>query len=268
MPPFNDFMAQQQTEKENLFLSHAPKEALRYFVEWSHWYGVACAERLFEREQKSDGPMLIVYLCTPDYEKLHLTWFTWYGTIAFGLLNEDGIPPVNIADLKTYTLVGQREYILAASVTHVAGIINQFALSVFPGLTIRQNWCMCDGPHVQPFNGICKPIGDKWLCEDCINRWLLPAPESTFVVKMKTDVQIERGKMTPSLRFKILQRDSFTCKGCGRSPLRDSSVELRIDHIHPVAHGGKTEENNLQVLCFECNAGKSDRLAPEMVRAV
>lgn len=251
-------------------MDYAPKEALQYLFEWSHFYGAGMAEKAFNKyKDKENKPVSYGYFCKPDYSILHLNWFTWYGAIKFGILDKDGLSPVLAEDLRDYSLVGARQYHLATSVTHVAGIINQFALSVFPGLTIRQNWCMCDGPHTQPFNGICKPIGDKWLCEDCINRWLLPSPESsTFVVKTKINAQVERSKMSNALRFKMLQRDNFTCRGCGRSPLRDADVILCIDHIHPVAHGGKTEESNLQVLCFDCNNGKSAKLAPEMARVI
>ena len=32
------------------------------------------------------------------------------------------------------------------------------------------------------------------------------------------------------LRFRVTQRDNFTCKQCGASPAKDPSVELHIDH--------------------------------------
>ena len=67
----------------------------------------------------------------------------------------------------------------------------------------------------------------------------------------------EREKMTPSLRFDILVRDAFTCRACGRSPRKDDDIKLHVDHIKPIHHGGKTEPDNLQVLCQDCNLGKS-----------
>lgn len=67
----------------------------------------------------------------------------------------------------------------------------------------------------------------------------------------------ERGRMTLRLRFEVMKRDKFRCSICGA---RAGDIELEIDHIIPVSKGGKTEINNLQTLCFDCNRGKSSDL--------
>lgn len=64
----------------------------------------------------------------------------------------------------------------------------------------------------------------------------------------------QRQLMTPKLRFEILKRDGYKCKICGLSS--NDGTELHVDHIHPIANGGKTEANNLQTLCKDCNLGK------------
>ncbi len=61
------------------------------------------------------------------------------------------------------------------------------------------------------------------------------------------------------LRFKVLQRDQFRCKLCGRSPATELGCELHVDHIIPFSKGGKTTFENLQALCSYCNVGKSNR---------
>lgn len=65
----------------------------------------------------------------------------------------------------------------------------------------------------------------------------------------------ERAKLSPSLRFKILKRDNFTCRCCGATK-NDEGVRLHVDHIIALKNGGKTEEANLQTLCSTCNFGK------------
>jgi hypothetical protein len=75
--------------------------------------------------------------------------------------------------------------------------------------------------------------------------------------------EIQKDKETnrdPSLRlrFKVLKRDNFTCKQCGASPAKNTSVELHIDHIVPWSKGGETIIENLQTLCQKCNLGKSN----------
>lgn len=63
-----------------------------------------------------------------------------------------------------------------------------------------------------------------------------------------------------ALRYRILVRDKFRCVACGRSPAKDSNVELHIDHIVPWSRGGQNIESNLRTLCFDCNLGKGGRL--------
>ena len=59
------------------------------------------------------------------------------------------------------------------------------------------------------------------------------------------------------LRWKVLQRDRFTCCGCGASPALKQGVELHVDHKRPWSEGGETILENLQTLCSTCNLGKS-----------
>lgn len=60
------------------------------------------------------------------------------------------------------------------------------------------------------------------------------------------------------LRWKVLQRDHFTCCKCGASPAIKIGVELHVDHIIPWSKNGETSMDNLQTLCSKCNLGKSD----------
>lgn len=56
------------------------------------------------------------------------------------------------------------------------------------------------------------------------------------------------------LRFEILRRDDHACRYCGA---RAPDVKLAVDHVFPVALGGKDEPENLVTACVDCNAGKS-----------
>lgn len=60
------------------------------------------------------------------------------------------------------------------------------------------------------------------------------------------------------LRWKVLQRNRFTCCACGRSPATSTGVELHVDHITAWSNGGETTFENLQTLCSDCNLGKSN----------
>lgn len=70
----------------------------------------------------------------------------------------------------------------------------------------------------------------------------------------------QRTLMTKKLREFIKTRDNFTCCNCGNSTHVEPNLLLEIDHIIPVAKGGRTEEDNLQTLCWKCNRAKSDKI--------
>jgi 5-methylcytosine-specific restriction endonuclease McrA len=61
-------------------------------------------------------------------------------------------------------------------------------------------------------------------------------------------------------RARILHRDHSKCQMCGRTAVEDS-VKLHIDHKVPQDWGGETEDDNLWVLCSECNEGKRNFFA-------
>ena len=63
----------------------------------------------------------------------------------------------------------------------------------------------------------------------------------------------KRKPIGKKLRFEVFKRDSFTCQYCGRS---SPDVILEVDHIKPVAEGGKNTLLNLVTSCRDCNRGK------------
>lgn len=67
-------------------------------------------------------------------------------------------------------------------------------------------------------------------------------------------VEPERGYITSALRQLVLERDEWRCCYCG------STADLTLDHIFPVALGGCSTEDNLQVLCRRCNSAKGARV--------
>lgn len=77
---------------------------------------------------------------------------------------------------------------------------------------------------------------------------------------IKQPVKAEEKRVIPlKLRLDVLSRDKFRCVFCGKSPATDLGTILHIDHIIPFSKGGKTNLNNLQTLCSDCNIGKSAR---------
>lgn len=69
--------------------------------------------------------------------------------------------------------------------------------------------------------------------------------------------RVERGKVSNKMRFSIYARDGYRCRKCGVS---NQHAQLEIDHIIPIAKGGKSTYDNLQTLCHRCNVLKGDNL--------
>lgn len=61
------------------------------------------------------------------------------------------------------------------------------------------------------------------------------------------------GRSWWDIRQQVLDRDGHRCADCG------STEGLQIDHVHPVAKGGRPVLENLQVLCKTCNLQKGAR---------
>lgn len=68
-----------------------------------------------------------------------------------------------------------------------------------------------------------------------------------------------------SLRFKVFKRDNFSCQYCGATP---PTVILEVDHINPVANGGKNNIDNLATACFNCNRGKHAGLLTDVPKTL
>lgn len=67
---------------------------------------------------------------------------------------------------------------------------------------------------------------------------------------------LDDNPVSDSLRLRVLKEARGRCALCGAT--RDERI-LDVDHIIPRSKGGKTEYENLQVLCSKCNRSKQDK---------
>ena len=79
-------------------------------------------------------------------------------------------------------------------------------------------------------------------------------------IRISNGASHQRSAMTNELRERIKKRDNYTCCICGNSIYNEPNLLLEIDHIIPISKGGKTEESNLQTLCWKCNRSKSAKI--------
>jgi len=62
------------------------------------------------------------------------------------------------------------------------------------------------------------------------------------------------GRKLTRIRQRILLRDDYTCRRCGRV---DPGSGLEVDHITPLSLGGAESDSNRQTLCIECHKAKT-----------
>ncbi|MBM4294140.1 MAG: HNH endonuclease [Deltaproteobacteria bacterium] len=83
---------------------------------------------------------------------------------------------------------------------------------------------------------------------------------STFPVEFTTapgPLPYEQTTRTPipeAIRAEVWRRDQGCCVNCG------SKENLQFDHIIPIAKGGATSPQNLQLLCKGCNLAKGIKI--------
>jgi hypothetical protein len=66
----------------------------------------------------------------------------------------------------------------------------------------------------------------------------------------------KRKAISKTVRFEVFKRDKFRCVYCGAGA---PDTLLVLDHVVPVAGGGKNDILNLVTACDGCNAGKGAR---------
>lgn len=67
-----------------------------------------------------------------------------------------------------------------------------------------------------------------------------------------------------TLRYRVLRKYGFKCGACGRT--KEHGVVLHVDHIKPRSNFPELqlEESNLQILCEDCNLGKSNTYSDDL----
>ena len=71
----------------------------------------------------------------------------------------------------------------------------------------------------------------------------------------KKDLSGESRDIPPNIKKIVWERDEGRCRIC------KSEENLEFDHILPFSKGGTSNsENNIQLLCINCNRSKSNKI--------
>jgi len=72
----------------------------------------------------------------------------------------------------------------------------------------------------------------------------------TIVAMQQAPTPTVRGAIAADIKQLVWSRDGGCCRQCG------ANTELQFDHVIPVAYGGASTPDNLQILCGPCNRRK------------
>ena len=95
-----------------------------------------------------------------------------------------------------------------------------------------------------------------------VKRGSFPNKKSIYAIKnldVITDKAFYESREWRNLRYKVLKKHGAKCQCCGRSA--KDGIIIHVDHIKPRSKFPELElnEDNLQILCEDCNLGKSNR---------
>lgn len=98
-------------------------------------------------------------------------------------------------------------------------------------------------------------IAENYLPELLVPKPVVPTGPTTTDWLESIDAQSPKKAPTPKLRMKILKRDDYRCRVCGRRSDANVDVELHVHHFIPWGLGGLSVEDNLLTLCHTCHKG-------------
>lgn len=80
------------------------------------------------------------------------------------------------------------------------------------------------------------------------------------LISRKDNADFYNSKEWRAVRVRVLEKFNCSCMMCGRSP-REHKIVIHVDHIKPRSKYPELslDFNNLQLLCEDCNMGKSNK---------
>lgn len=109
-----------------------------------------------------------------------------------------------------------------------------------------------------------KDVAQRHLPEAVAPHRCTLGPSGDIINLENASKDVLRRVPTPKNRMRLLKRDQFRCRVCGRRPDDHLDLELHIHHIREWAHGGITDDWNLITLCNTCHRGLDPHHEPEL----
>lgn len=95
----------------------------------------------------------------------------------------------------------------------------------------------------------------EYVLERC-RKYSLANPHVAVNAFARRRSRIGEDKLSTGIFTKLFDMQSGKCNGC-QTPLGSIRRKIHIDHIMPLARGGRNIDENVQLLCARCNQTKS-----------
>ena len=77
--------------------------------------------------------------------------------------------------------------------------------------------------------------------------------------------KVKRIRFTKEQRMEVFRSCGFRCQLCGKDLLKLPKLRI-VDHKVPLSNGGTNKDDNLWLLCCDCDKQKKDYIIPEVIR--
>jgi 5-methylcytosine-specific restriction endonuclease McrA len=159
------------------------------------------------------------------------------------------------------TAVEKYERLTKKHLSANAGIVNIAKAILGYQLPKAASWnfliCYCDGEKL--ITGKERQLRNKLRKENPIN---------DIYTKEKAII-FYQSREWRKLRVDVIEEQKGRCQMCGRS-YKIHGVTIHVDHIVPISidWSRRLDKTNLQVLCEDCNLGKSNRYSTDWRKVV
>ncbi len=105
-----------------------------------------------------------------------------------------------------------------------------------------------------------KALVEKLLVDEDVTKQAGIIPYALSKRTKNDEKYLSLRAFTEQQKMRVYEKQHHKCPLCQKNGIETeySFEEMQGDHIKPWSKGGKTEENNLQMLCRKCNNTKSD----------
>ncbi len=113
---------------------------------------------------------------------------------------------------------------------------------------------------------VAKEIGEKYFSDIICAHETAYDGAIGFKASANLPLHVFKRAPRPKHRMRVIQRDRYRCKICGRRPDDHTDIELHVHHVRPWAKGGLTEDENLVTLCDTCHNGLQPHEEPSLFK--